>query len=461
MSVTQSFDRLSRLLTRAVPGQGTESFQYSARGLTNYTGPDAKVTRYVYDAAARKTSETTPQNETINYTYNPANDLLTLTDGRSKVTTWTYDIEGMVRTKRYHNQSFTNLEYSYDAHQRLAWRKFWSSTRQNKQTLYSYDNAGNLTGIDYPASPDVGFTYNEVNQVATMATTGLGTTTFTYTDAGHPASESGLWAADTVTASYHATAPGLRTGLTVQQPTGSWSQSYGYDAARRLQTVTGPAGTFTYTHKGPGTVWTNLVVPTSPAAAITNVYDTGGRLTGTYLRNNAGTILNQHVYLYNGYGQRQRQSLTDNSYTTYAYDNDAQLSSSLGYTSGGSPVAAEQLTFVYDPGWNMTNRSVNGAPTTYTVNDLNQATGIAGLTANYDANGNRISQVYDANGPKTYTYTYDDENQLLSVATDTYYTPAASRQSAPSQSASARLSNHSRGSRHSLPGSIGRSLTGG
>ncbi len=61
VSVTQTFDRLGRLLTRAVPGQGTEVFQSSALGLTNHTGPGSKVTRYVYDAAGRKTGETTPR----------------------------------------------------------------------------------------------------------------------------------------------------------------------------------------------------------------------------------------------------------------------------------------------------------------------------------------------------------------------------------------------------------------
>ncbi len=42
VTTTQTFDRLGRLLSRAVPGQGTEQFAYSARGLTAYTGPDAQ-----------------------------------------------------------------------------------------------------------------------------------------------------------------------------------------------------------------------------------------------------------------------------------------------------------------------------------------------------------------------------------------------------------------------------------
>jgi RHS repeat-associated protein len=341
--------------------------------------------------------------------------LLTLTDGRNKVTTWTYDIEGLVRTKKYSGQTFANIEYSYDLNQRLAWRKFWSDAVTSKQTIYSYDDAGNLLGINYPTSPDVTFTYNEVNKVQTMATVGLGTTTFTYTDAENPAAEYGLWTSDGVTNVYHASAPGLRTGLAIAQPASYWSQTYGYDAAQRLTNVVSPAGTFAYKYKGPGTVWTNLGLPNT--CAITNGFDTGGRLTGTYLKTSGGIITNKHVYLYNGAGQRQRHTLTDNSYTTYSYDDDGQLATSLGYTSGGTPVSSEQLGFGYDPGWNMTNRSVNGVSSAYTVNDLNEVTVAAGAAMSYDANGNRMT-----NYSNQMTYTYDDENRLIGMNYPGYWT---------------------------------------
>ncbi len=63
------------------------------------------------------------------------------------------------------------------------------------------------------------------------------------------ASEDGPWASDTVSYSY---TNGLRGGLTLLQPSGSsWTQSYGYDAANRLKTVTSVPGAFTYTYKGP------------------------------------------------------------------------------------------------------------------------------------------------------------------------------------------------------------------
>ncbi len=49
---------------------------------------------------------------------------------------------------------------------------------------------------------------------------------------------------DTVTNIYQER---LRTGLRLQQPTGLWTNEFGYDAAKRLTSVTSPAGTFTYT----------------------------------------------------------------------------------------------------------------------------------------------------------------------------------------------------------------------
>ncbi|HEY5909954.1 MAG TPA: RHS repeat-associated core domain-containing protein [Verrucomicrobiae bacterium] len=417
VSVTQDFDWLGQMLHRTVPGQNQEVFQYSGRGLTDYWGPDTRHTQYGYDEALRKTSEITPKSENIAYAYNAGGDLLTLTDGRNKVTTWTNDIEGLVRAKKYHGQTFANITYSYDANQRLTWRNFWSSPTVFKQTFYGYDDAGNLLTIDYPASPDVSFTYNENNQPLTMTTAGLGTTTYTYTDAGNLWTEGGIWANDTVTNTYHASVPRLRTGLTLKQPALTWSQSYAFDAADRLQTITSPAGTFTYTYRGAGTLWTNLVVPTSPASAITNAYDSAARLTRTAVRGSSG-VLNVHDYLYNTAGQRQRQTLTDSSYTTYGFDDDAQLTNSLGYLQNGTPIAAEQLGFAYDQGWNMTGRAVNGAPTSYTVNDLNEATAVGSLPCTYDQNGNRITY---GQGSGTTQYTYDDENRLIRVSYSTAY----------------------------------------
>ena len=61
------------------------------------------------------------------------------------------------------------------------------------------------------------------------------------------------------------------------------------------------------------------------------------------------------------------------------------------------------------------------------MNGTNELTSAVELACLYDANGNLTNRVYDATGPKTYNYFYDDENLLIELRTDTSATPTASR----------------------------------
>ena len=78
----------------------------------------------------------------------------------------------------------------------------------------------------------------------------VGTTAYSYTAFGALLSEDGPWASDTVTLSYDNGR--RRKGLILQAPNASdWVQSYAYDAAGRLSSLTSSAGTFNY-HYFPG-----------------------------------------------------------------------------------------------------------------------------------------------------------------------------------------------------------------
>src|ERR1700720_4155643 len=99
---------------------------------------------------------------------------------------------------------------------------------------------------------------------------------------------SGLWPNDTVSYSYNNR---LRTGLSLQAPNASaWGQSYGYDNARRLTSLTSPAGTFGYTY-GSTNLQRVIKLSLPNSAYITNTYDNVARLTGTYLKNSGNTNL--------------------------------------------------------------------------------------------------------------------------------------------------------------------------
>jgi RHS repeat-associated protein len=159
------------------------------------------------------------------------------------------------------------------------------------------------------------------------------------------------------------------------------------------------------------------------AGAITNGFDGLARLTNTTLRQSGGTVLDRYAYAYNLASQRTRMTRTDGSYVEYTYDPVGEVVKALG--SGGE--STENLGYKYDPAWNLNVRTNGGYTAAFNVDVLNQLTTVSNLSCTYDANGNLTARVYDGNGPKTYHYTYDDENQLSSAGTDTYYTESGSR----------------------------------
>src|SRR5487761_1980920 len=186
-----------------------------------------------------KTAETNANSEVLQYAYGPAGDLLSLTDGKGHTTQWGYDTEGRV-TNKLDQAGTTILTYAYDPDSRLTNR--WSVAKGN--TGYAYDAVGNLLTINYPSSPDVTFQYDALNRVTNMVDA-AGTTKYSYTAVNQVLTEDGPFGSDTVTNLYN---NGLRVGLALQQPTGLWTNGFAYDAAKRLTSVTSPAGTFSYSY---------------------------------------------------------------------------------------------------------------------------------------------------------------------------------------------------------------------
>ncbi len=72
---------------------------------------------------------------------------------------------------------------------------------------------------------------------------GVGVTKYTYSAVSQLLSEDGPWSNDTITYGYTAM---QRTSLSLQQPTSTWTNGFTYDNAKRLTSVTSPAGAFAY-----------------------------------------------------------------------------------------------------------------------------------------------------------------------------------------------------------------------
>jgi len=285
-----------------------------------------------------------------------------------------------------------------DAGSRLASR--WSSAKGT--TYYTNDAVGNLTQINYPASPDVTLAYDPLNRVTNMVDA-AGTTKYTYTVGGKFYTEDGPFTSDTVTNTWDNR---LRVGMDLQQPTGVWTNQFGYDAAKRLTNVTSPAGAFGYTFVGQASRLTQkLSLPNT--SYITNSYDGNARLLSTTLKNSSGTILNSHSYSYNPANQRTQQVFNAGSTVNYTYDPIGQLK------VADSATAIEDRGYAYDTAWNLNRRTNNLAVTTFTVNNLNEVTKVGTKKYHYDGNGNRVDIREDLPW-----YGYDDENRLIVVEDD-------------------------------------------
>ena len=372
VTVTNTYDNLDRLLTRGYPGGGVEKFGYSARGMIAYTNQIGLTNFYAYDAAGRTTFATNANAELIRYTNNAAGDLLSLTDGKNQTTKWSYDQYGRV-TNKVDQAGTVILKYDYDPGDRLTNR--WSVAKGT--TYYTYDAADHLTFVNYPSSPDVTFQYDALGRLTNMVDA-AGTTKYTYTSGNQLLTEDGPWSSDTVTNSYTYR---QRTGWVVQQPTGTWTNRFGYDTAKRLTNVTSQAGSFNYTYLYPRlSLPAKIALPNS--SYITNAYDGVARLTGAYLKNSGNSVLDSATYGYNAANQRTTFTNAAGTFVQLAYDRIGQL------TVADSSVNTEDRGYYYDSAWNLNRLTNNGVSAS--TPSMCSTRSPAGRTATYgyDNNGN-------------------------------------------------------------------------
>jgi RHS repeat-associated protein len=367
ITVNAAYDSLNRPLTRSYPNGGTENFGYTFNVPfpTSYTNEIGSVTLFGYDSMNRKTNEVDIGVTTNRLGYNSAGDLIALTDGRNQVTTWHYDSFGRV-TNKVDALNRVAFNYAYDADNRLTNR--WTPEKGN--TFYSYDAADNVTQIRYPQFTNT-YAYDALNHLTNMVDA-VGTTHFTYDAVSHLLSEGGLWTSDTVGYTY---SQGLRTVMSLN----SQSFNYVYDAARRLQTLVAPAGSFGYQYPASQSsiLVSQLLLPNG--ASISNSYDSMARLTQTALNNHWANALDSYSYGYDLLGERT--NVTRNvgltaSTVSAGYDAIGQLTSWTAKETNGAPRLNEQLGWAYDAGNNLLRRTNGALVQTFAMDAVNELTNI-------------------------------------------------------------------------------------
>jgi len=256
------------------------------------------------------------------------------------------------------------LRFQYDPNNRMTNR--WSKQKGN--TVYAYDAVANSTAVTYPVSPSITYQYDALDRL-TNVLDAIGPTVYGYTAASLLQSEDGPWSNDTVTYGY---SNRLRSSLSIQAPNSStWTQTYVFDAARRLSTLSSAAGAFNYAYNPTRNLQVGkLTLPNS--AHITNTYDSVSRLLSTVLKSSTNVALNSHAYGYDLAGRRTWLTNMMGDYRNFTYDNLGQLRSANAYEASGTPRAQEQLEYTYDPAGNLSWRTNNGLAQSFGLNSLNE-----------------------------------------------------------------------------------------
>ena len=367
-----------RLKSRTNAQSKKTYFGYDGRGELARTWGDAvNPVEYVYDDYGQRAEMRTYRGgSNWGSSVWPA-----ATAGAADVTRWIYhEPTGLLERKR--DAAGREVAYAYDALARLAVRT-WARLDASGGPLtatHSYDPlTGDLAGVNYSdATPDVTFAYDRGGRARTI-TDAAGTRSRTYNARGDLRAE--------------LIAGGILDMVQTNTPFDAFlrrqsaeaarganvlvSQTYGYDYASRLGTVTSGGQTVTYGYNPES----GLLANTSYTGGTTvgRSYTSLGR-TQNVTTTPAADAAQSYTYTYNNLHQRTRVTREDGSYWAYGYNDRGELASGKKFWSDNTPVFGRQTEYAFDNAGNRTAARAGGnqlgelRQSVYSANSLNQYT---------------------------------------------------------------------------------------
>jgi RHS repeat-associated protein len=389
-------------------------YTYSAAGVYGgVTDPKGRLTQYVFAANAidptliRQNTSNPPNGATwaniASFTWNTQHEPLTYTDAAGKIWTFTYNASGQLATVKDPNSKITTN--NYDASGRLS-----SITNANNvtQASYTYDSADRIQTYTDSEGYVLTYAYDNLDRV----------TSITYPDG----------TTDLYDYSFQSGPFAGTQSLELRRHTDRLGRvtTYGFDADRRLTSVTEPTS-------GTGTRTTSYSYYED--GTLKEITDANGNVTHwdidlqsrpidkTYA---FGTSAAQtETYTYETTTSRLH-SITDalGQVKTFTYDIDDRVKG-ITYTNTVNPTP--NITFTWSTTFPRLTSMTDGLGTTnfaYVSPGTNGALKLASVTGPFGANGN-LSLTYDALGrlaTRTIaggneTFGYDAINRLTSHST--------------------------------------------
>ncbi|MFO1433224.1 MAG: RHS repeat-associated core domain-containing protein [Candidatus Competibacteraceae bacterium] len=431
LAVTTTYDA-SGHLTSTTQGSGADQrrldFTYNGAGyLDTVTDPLGRTLRYEYDAAGRVTREILPDKREIRYSYDPKGSLTSLTPPGRPAHAFTYTPVDL--TQAYSppdvETGLNNTVYEYDLDKNLT-----RILRPDGQEIrFTYDNAGRLTqqtlpngtlSYDYNATtgkltslgdPDggsLGFTYNGALLTQTTWTGAVsGNVGFGY-DSDFRVNSVSVNGANSISYQYDADSLLTQAGaLTLSR-----SSQNGLLTGSTLGQVSN-----SYTYDGFGEVSQHDAKLNGTSFFKTDyTYDKLGRITRKV--ETLGASANTYDYTYDLAGRLQEVKLNGGTVSSYSYDDNGNRLSGPGLTVAPTYDAQDRLltygsaTYTYTANGELKTKAVGGQTTTYdydVLGNLRKVTLPNGQTIDYviDAANRRVGK--KVNGALVQGFLYQDQ----------------------------------------------------
>jgi RHS repeat-associated protein len=393
-SVTDALGRVVQVYEDPSGLNYLTSYDYDVLGNLRHVYQGAQTRTFNYDSLSRLRSAVNPESGTILYTYDDAGNLLTRTDARGVVSTYTYDAFNRPTTRSYSDATPT-VTYGYDA-TGVSNSKGHLTSVSSSVSSYSYsgfDAMGRASGGTQTIGAQtytVGYSYDLAGHIKTMTYPSGRTVNYEYDNAGRTNSITGTLG--------DATNRNYTTGII-------------YDAGSRMTqeqfgTTTSVYNKLFYTSRGQLAEIRAGLTPNNTnweRGAVINFYGTcWGMCAGQSMPNNNGNLLRQEHWIQNASGQVI-------GIPTQEFDYD-----SLNRVRWAKEGSSWKQQYTYD---RYSNRLVDQ---TNTFGDgiskpdfgldvnTNRLTAPAGYTMTYDAAGNLTNDTYTGQGQRT----YDAENRM-------------------------------------------------
>ncbi|MCP4347378.1 MAG: PQQ-binding-like beta-propeller repeat protein [Desulfobacterales bacterium] len=332
---------------------GTISMKYDGRGFLeqiDYPGGYGFV--FEYNDAGRRAKRTGHDGYILNYGYDEAGRLETITDKTGKeIIRYGYDVSGRLENETKGNGTVTIYEYD-DAGQLLHMINYSpggvvqsrfdytydengnrdSMTTLDGTTYYEYDDIDQLVKVTYPDKREVSYEYDAAGNRISVTDNGV-TTSYTtnnmnqYTQVGN-------------------TGYGYDDDGNMDSKTdGSGTTTYAYDAENRLTSVVSPNGTWEYVYDALG----NRITVEHDGSVKRYMHDPIGLVDVAGEYDESGELLARYVH---GLGLVARFDGAGNG-AYYSFDgigNTRQLTNSMGtvvntydYSPFGIPLQADEV----------------------------------------------------------------------------------------------------------------------